>query len=86
MRFLFRSVLSRRKRNGHSMHKKWKWDGTGDGDGQATERAVDYILIVASTKGYLESLRKPKDASLYPSDRIWRRSESIGNARSIDCR
>ena len=66
--FQFRSIPSRWKQNGYSMHKNG--NRMGDGDGQATERAVDYIPITASTKGRLKSLRKPKDALLYPSDHI----------------
>ena len=45
-------------------------NGNGMGDGEATECAVDYIPIAASTKGRLKSLRKPNDALLYPSDHI----------------
>ena len=44
------------------------------------------IPIVASTKKTLGESRKPKEALLYPSDRIWRRIESIGTSRSIDRR
>ena len=81
--FQFRSVPSRQKQNGRSVHKKWKWDGAGDDDGQAMDVLLT-IPIVVSTKRRLESLRRPKEALLYPSDHIWGRSESINSVRSID--
>ena len=60
--------------------QEWKRDGRRP----MRRKMQSTIPIVASTKIMPQKKkRKPKEASLYPSDRIWRLSESTGNARSI---
>ena len=57
----------------------------GQGDGEATDLTCHQLLqSQLARKDAWISLRKLKEASLYPSDRIWRRSETIGNMRPIN--
>ena len=61
--------------------------GRGGGRRRSSDgKCRQLFQLQLARKRRLESLRKPKEASLYPSDCIWRRTESIGTLRSIDCR
>ena len=52
----------------------------GWAEADATEHAVDYSNV-ASSKMTPQEPKKAKEALFYPSSRIWRRWELIGNTR-----
>ena len=78
----FRPVQTEAKQPFHAQK-----NGNGTVQGTATGKRWTCCRLFQSQlarKRCLESLRRPKEALLYPSASIWRRSESINSVRLID--
>ena len=77
MTFSLCSILSDENKTTISHTQQWKQD-------KWRLMRQNVQSIVASTKMTPQEPKKAKEASLYPSNHIWRQSESISNARSIN--